>query len=43
VIWPEIPKRNGPKKLKAVSKALWLNHITAYEYIRTQAEKIGQL
>jgi len=43
VIWPEIPKRNGPKKLKASVEGALLNHITAYEYIRTQAEKIGQL
>ena len=41
--WPEIPKRNGPKRPVASIDDTLLRHITSYEYIRTQAEKIGQL
>jgi len=43
VTWPEIPKRNGPKRPVASIEDTLLNHINSYEYIRTQAEKIGQL
>jgi hypothetical protein len=43
VTWPEIPKRNGPKRPVASIDDTLLRHITSYEYIRTQAEKIGQL
>ena len=43
VTWPEIPKRNGRKKREDSIEDTLLNHINSYEYIRTQAEKIGQL
>ena len=43
VTWPEIPKRNGPKRLEDSIEDTLRNHITSYEYIRIQAEKIGQL
>jgi hypothetical protein len=43
VTWPEIPKRNGPKRHVASIEAALRNHINSYEYIRVQAEKIGQL
>lgn len=43
VTWPEIPKRNGPKRLEDSIEGTLLDHTNAYEYIRTQAENIGQL
>jgi hypothetical protein len=43
VTWPEIPKRNGPKRHVDSIEAALRNHISSYEYIRVQAEKIGQL
>ena len=43
VTWPEIPKRNGPKRPVASIEDTLLRHIRSYEYIRIQAEKIGQL
>ena len=43
VNWPEIPKRNGPKRLEDSIEGTLLDHTNAYEYIRTQAENIGQL
>ena len=43
VTWPEIPERNGPKRLEDSIEGTLLDHINAYEYIRTQAENIGQL
>ena len=43
VTWPDIPKRNGQKKTHDVIEDTLLDEITSYEYIRTQAEHIGQL
>ena len=43
VTWPKIPKRNGDKKTQDTIEDTLLYHITSYEYIRTQAENIGQL
>ena len=43
VTWPEIPTRNGPKKLEDIIEGVLRSHIRSYEYIRIQAEKIGQL
>jgi len=43
VTWPDIPKRNGDKKTQDAIENALLDQITAYEYIRTQAENIGQL
>ena len=43
VTWPKIPKRNGDKKTQDTIEDALLDHITSYEYIRTQAENIGQL
>jgi hypothetical protein len=43
VTWPEIPERNGPKRLEDSIEGTLLDHINACEYIRTQAENIGQL
>ena len=43
VTWPEIPERNGPKRLEDSIEGTLLDHINAYEYIRIQAENIGQL
>ena len=43
VTWPKIPKRNGDKKTQDTIEDTLLYHITFYEYIRTQAENIGQL
>ena len=43
VTWPKIPKRNGDKKTQDAIENALLDQITAYEYIRTQAENIGQL
>ncbi len=41
VTWPKIPKRNSPKRPEASIEGALLRHITSYEYIRIQAEKIG--
>ena len=43
VTWPDIPKRNGHKKTEDTIKGALLAQITSYEFIRTQAENIGQL
>jgi hypothetical protein len=43
VTWPKIPKRNGQKKTEDTIEDALLDQITSYEYIRTQAEHIGQL
>jgi uncharacterized protein YjbI with pentapeptide repeats len=43
VTWPDIPKRNGHKKTQDTIEDALLEQITSYEYIRTQAEHIGQL
>ncbi|WP_348662198.1 pentapeptide repeat-containing protein [uncultured Planktomarina sp.] len=43
VTWPEIPKRNGDKKTQDAIENALLDQITSYEFIRTQAEHIGQL
>ena len=43
VTWPDIPKRNGDKKTQDAIENALLDQITAYEYIRTQDENIGQL
>jgi len=43
VTWPDIPKRNGHKKTEDTIKGALLAQITSYEFIRTQAEHIGQL
>ena len=43
VTWPKIPKRNGHKKTEDTIEDALLDQITSYEYIRTQAENIGQL
>ena len=43
ITWPKIPKRNGDKKTEDTIEDALLNQITSYEYIRTQAEHIGQL
>ena len=40
---PEIPKRNSNNSTEATSVAVLRDQITCYEYIRTQAENIGQL
>ena len=43
VTWPKIPKRNGDKKTQDAIENALLDQITSYEFIRTQAEHIGQL
>ena len=43
VTWPKIPKRNGDKKTEDAIEDALLDQITCYEFIRTQAENIGQL
>jgi hypothetical protein len=43
VTWPKIPKRNGHKKTEDTIEHALLDEIACYEYIRTQAENIGQL
>lgn len=43
VTWPKIPKRNGDKKTQDAIENALLDQISSYEYIRTQAEHIGQL
>ena len=43
VTWPDIPKRNGDKKTQDAIENALLDQITSYEFIRTQAEHIGQL
>jgi hypothetical protein len=43
VTWPKIPKRNGDKKTQDAIENAFLDQITSYEFIRTQAEHIGQL
>ena len=43
VTWPKIPKRNGDKKTQDTIEDALLDQITSYEFIRTQAENIGQL
>ena len=43
VTWPKIPKRKGQKKTQDTIENALLDQISSYEYIRTQAEHIGQL
>ena len=43
VTWPKIPKPNGDKKTQDAIENALLDQITSYEFIRTQAEHIGQL
>ena len=43
ITWPDIPKRNGDKKTQDAIENALLDQITSYEFIRTQAEHIGQL
>lgn len=43
VSWPEIPKRNSQNNINTNPDDTLLDQITCYEYIRTQAENIGQL
>ena len=41
--WPKIPKRDSSNNIDINSDGVLLFQITCYEYIRTQAEHIGQL
>ena len=43
VTWPKIPERKGQKKTEDIIEGALLDQITSYEFIRTQAENIGQL
>ena len=43
VTWPKIPERKGQKKTEDIIEGTLLDQITSYEFIRTQAENIGQL
>ena len=43
VSWPKIPKKDSPNNINTNPVAVFHTQISGYEYIRTQAENIGQL